>query len=137
MYYALEQPTGARLLTAEDEELAVPVTLRYTSDDPLAVHFVFPPWISLDGEEVTWTFARTLLQEGLDEPAGVGNVHVRPSGPARTAVEFRAREGVAVVLFETPSLRRFLLRTYAVAEPGEEPVEPALERGLAAVLDGV
>ncbi|MEU6379998.1 SsgA family sporulation/cell division regulator [Streptomyces sp. NPDC046909] len=137
MYFALEQPTGARLLTADDEELSVPVTLRYTSADPLAVHFVFPPWISLDGDEVTWTFARGLLEEGIGCAAGVGNVHVRPSGTGRTAVEFRAPEGVAVVLFETLALHRFLLRSYEVTEPGGEPLEPALERGLADLLGSV
>ncbi|MEU6141539.1 SsgA family sporulation/cell division regulator [Streptomyces sp. NPDC047081] len=137
MPVTLEQPTGARLLTPDHEELAVPVTLRYTSGDPLAVHFVFPAWISLDDEEVTWTFARTLLEEGLGTPAGLGTVHVRPCGPARTAVEFRAREGVAVILFETAALHRFLVRSYEVTEPGAEPVEPALDRGLAAMLDGV
>jgi hypothetical protein len=137
MYFALEQPTGARLLTEDDDELSVPVTLRYTSDDPLAVHFVFPPWISLDGEEVTWTFARALLEEGLGSPAGLGNVHVRPSGSSRTAVEFRALEGVAVVLFEATALHRFLIRSYEVTEPGGEPVGSALDRGLASLLGGV
>lgn len=87
MYIALEQPTGARLLTPDHEELAVPVTLRYASDDPLAVHLVFPAWISFDGEEVTWTFARGLLEEGLGNAAGVGSVRVRPYGSSRTVVE--------------------------------------------------
>ncbi|MDN3024797.1 SsgA family sporulation/cell division regulator [Streptomyces sp. S.PB5] len=137
MYFALEQPTGAHLLTADDEELSVPVTLRYASDDPLAVHFIFPAWISLDEEEVIWTFARGLLEEGLGHPSGLGNVHVRPFGPSRTAVEFRAPEGAAVVLFETTSLYRFLLRSYEVTEPGGEPVGHALDQGLASLLGGV
>ena len=91
MYIALEQPVGAHLLTPDHEELAVPVTLRYTSDDALAVHFVFPAWISLDEEEVTWTFARALLEEGLDAPAGLGTVHLRPHGPTDTLLEFGIR----------------------------------------------
>lgn len=137
MSITLEQTLGAQLLTADDEELAVTVTLRHTSADPFAVHFVFPAWISLDGEEVTWTFARGLLEEGLGSPAGLGNVHVRPAGPTRTAVEFRGAEGVALLLFDTTALHRFLLRSYAVTEPGSEPLGPALERGLAWLLDGV
>ncbi|MFJ3665761.1 SsgA family sporulation/cell division regulator [Streptomyces sp. NPDC090106] len=136
-HLTLEQPTGARLLTADDEELAVTVTLRYTADDPLAVHFDFPAWISLDGEELTWTFARGLLEEGVGSPAGLGNVHVGPYDRTRTAVEFRAPEGVAMILFETAALHRYLLRTYRVTEPGDEPTQPALERGLAELLGGV
>ncbi|WP_406439285.1 SsgA family sporulation/cell division regulator [Streptomyces sp. NBC_00631] len=114
MPITLEQPTGARLLTADEQEVAVPATLRYTSADPRAVHFVFPPWISLDGEEVTWTFARALLEEGLATPAAVGNVHVRPYGPSRTVVELRAQEGVAAIAFPTSALTRFLLSSLRV-----------------------
>jgi len=130
----LEQTTGARLLTPDDDELALTVTLRYVGADPLAVHFVFPPWISLDGEEVTWTFARALLEEGLGTPAGLGTVHIRPADPSHTAVEFRTPVGVAVVLFHTPVLRRFLMRSYEITEPGGEPLEPALDRDLAAMF---
>ncbi|MEU5311112.1 SsgA family sporulation/cell division regulator [Streptomyces sp. NPDC021562] len=114
MSITVEQPTGARLLTADEQEVAVPATLRYTSADPQAVHFVFPPWISLDGEEVTWTFARALLQEGLAAPAALGNVQVRPYGTARTVVELRAEEGVAAVTFPTSALTRFLLSALRV-----------------------
>ncbi|MGW2519445.1 SsgA family sporulation/cell division regulator [Streptomyces sp. NPDC001617] len=134
MPITVEQTTGARLLTPDDDELALTVTLRYTCADPLAVHFVFPAWISLDGEEVTWTFARSLLEEGLGTPAGLGTVHIRPAGPSQTFVEFRTPVGVAVVLFETSALRRFLLRSYEITEPGGEPLEPALDRGLAAMF---
>ncbi|WP_405870231.1 MULTISPECIES: SsgA family sporulation/cell division regulator [unclassified Streptomyces] len=134
MYIALEQPTGAHLLTPDHDELAVPVTLRYASDDPLAVHLVFPAWISFDGEEVTWTFARGLLEEGLGNPAGLGNVHVRPCGLTHTIVELRAPEGIAAVLFDSTDLHRFLLRSYEVTEPGGEPLEPALDQGLATLF---
>ena len=137
MYIALEQPTGAHLLTPDQDEMAVPVTLRYTSDDPLAVHFVFPAWISLDGEEVIWTFARSLLEEGLGGPAGLGTVRLRPYGPSHTVVELHAAEGTAAVSFPTAALRRFLFRSYTVAEPGGEPVEPALDRDLASLFGGV
>ncbi|RPF35475.1 sporulation and cell division protein SsgA [Streptomyces sp. TLI_185] len=137
VYIALEQPTGAHLLTPDHDELAVPVTLRYLSDDPLAVHFVFPAWISLDEEEVTWTFARSLLEEGLGTPAGLGTVRLRPHGPSHTVVELHAPQGIAAVRFETTALHRFLLRSYTVTEPGGEPLEPALDRGLASLFGAV
>ncbi|MGY6024970.1 SsgA family sporulation/cell division regulator [Streptomyces spinosirectus] len=135
MYIALEQPTGAHLLTPDDAEVAVPVTLRYTSVDPLAVHLVFPAWISLDDEEVTWTFARNLLEEGLGGPAGLGAVRLRPQGPSHTVVELHTPEGTAAVRFETRALRRFLTRSYEVTEPCGEPPQPSLERGLAPLCD--
>ncbi|EFH28317.1 MULTISPECIES: SsgA family sporulation/cell division regulator, partial [Streptomyces] len=75
-----EQPARARLITAENQELPVPATLRYRSTDPLAVCVDFPPEVSLDGQGVTWTFARALLEEGLRGPAGGGDVHIWPCG---------------------------------------------------------
>jgi hypothetical protein len=134
VYIALEQPTGAHLLTPDDAEVAVPVTLRYTSDDPLAVHLVFPAWISLDDEEVTWTFARSLLGEGLAGPAGLGTVRLSPHGPSHTVVELHTPDGTAAVRFETRALHRFLTRSYEVTERGGEPARPALDRGVASLF---
>ena len=133
MHITLEQPTGARLVT-QNQELAVPVTLRYTSDDPLAVHLVFPGCVTFDGERVAWTFARTLLEGGMGAPSGVGSVHIWPCGPSHTVVELHAAQGVAMLRFETAVLRRFLHRSYTVTEPGAEFPGHALDQGLAALL---
>lgn len=134
MNITVEQPIGARLVTSDDRERALPATLRYTSADPLAVHIDFPAHVSLDGTDVTWTFARALLEEGLDAPAGVGSVHIWPCGPGRTFVEFHAPQGVAMIWFSTPVLRRFLLRTYTVVEPGNEAVGVVLDQGLTSLF---
>jgi hypothetical protein len=128
MHVTLQQPTGARLITATDQELAIPATLRYTSADPPAVH--------IDGEAATWTFARVLLGEGLRAPAGIGTVRVRPAGSAHTRVEFHAPQGVAVLSFTTADLTRFLARTYTVVAPDEETVGAELDQGLVALFGG-
>jgi hypothetical protein len=134
VHITIEQPTGARLVT-RDQELAVPVTLRHSSDDPLAVEFVFPGCVTIDGDRVAWTFARTLLEEGLGAPAGVGSVHIWPCGPSHTIVELHAAQGVAMLRFETAVLRRFLHRSYTVTAPDTEFPGQVLEEGLAALLD--
>ncbi|MFB7599219.1 SsgA family sporulation/cell division regulator [Streptomyces sp. NPDC056160] len=133
----LEQSARARLITADGQELIVPATLRYASADPLAVHLDFPPEASLDGAEVTWTFSRTLLEEGLGQQAGTGDVHFWPCGGSRTAIELHSRSGMALLQFDTPALRRFLLRTYAVVAPGQEDVGAAVDRGLNALFGTV
>ena len=137
MEIILEQPAPARLITADEQELPVPAVLRYASGDPLAVHLDFPPEVSLDGEDVTWTFARSLLEEGLGGPAGNGDVRVWPCGRARTALELHSPSGLALLRFDTPALRRFLLRTYAVVAPGREDVAMAVAHGLCTLFDGV
>ncbi|GGV41796.1 hypothetical protein GCM10010277_30720 [Streptomyces longisporoflavus] len=132
----LEQPARARLITPEGRERALPVTLRYASADPLAVQITFPSEASLDGAEVTWIFARRLLEEGLRAPAGGGDVQIWPCGRARAVIEFHAPQGVALVQFDRAVLRRFLARTYAVVEAGREGEGLGLDRDLARLLGG-
>ncbi|NEA62838.1 SsgA family sporulation/cell division regulator [Streptomyces sp. SID12488] len=137
MYRTLEQSARARLITPGYQELPLAVTLRYDSADPLAVHIDFPVDVSVDGEGVTWTFSRTLLGEGLDNPAGIGEVHLWPCGPTRTVVELHSPHGLAVVRFRTAQLQRFLHRSYSVVAPGMEDLGPMVEQGLALLLGGV
>ena len=132
-----EQPARASLITAENQELPVPATLRYRSTDPLAVCVDFPPEVCLDGQGATWTFARALLEEGLRGPAGGGDVHLWPCGGGITVVEFHSPYGLALLQFDTPTLRRFLLRTYAVVGEGQEDLGEAVEQGLSALFGSV
>ncbi|MEV8316430.1 SsgA family sporulation/cell division regulator [Streptomyces sp. NPDC059900] len=130
----LDHPARARLITPEGRERALPVTLRYASADPLAVQIAFPPEASLDGAEVTWIFARRLLEEGLRAPAGGGDVQIWPCGRARTVLEFHAPQGVALVQFDRAVLRRFLARTYALVGVAREAGGLGLERDLDRLL---
>lgn len=136
-HVTVQQSAQARLITAEEQELPITATLRYTSADPLAVHLDFPPEAALQGEAVTWTFGRTLLDEGLSGPAGGGDVQIWPCGRERTVVEFHSPMGLALLQFETAALHRFLLRSYAVVAPGSEDVGAAVDRGLDALLGNV
>ena len=111
MDITLEQPARARL-----DHRGGPGAARArhacatTPTDPLAVHVDFPPEVSLDGQGVTWTFARALLEEGVAaRPAAVTCTSGRAAGT--TVVEFHSPYGLALLQFDTPALRRFLLRT--------------------------
>ncbi|MFJ9904683.1 SsgA family sporulation/cell division regulator [Streptomyces sp. NPDC101152] len=137
MDITLEQPARGRLITSDEQELPVPTTLRYVSTDPLAVHLDFPPESSLDGTDVTWTFGRALLAEGLRGPAGDGDVHIWPCGRARTVLELHSPYGLALLQFDAAALHRFLLRTYAVVAAGEEDLDEAVERGLSSLFGNV
>jgi hypothetical protein len=137
MDISVEQPAHARLVTAEDQEIPVSATLRYTAEDPLAVFVDFPAEAALEGEEVTWTFARSLLDQGLCTPAGRGDVQIWPCGRTRTVLEFHSPHGLALLQFPASTLRRFLLRTYEVVAPGQEDVAGVVERGLSALFGGV
>ena len=137
MRLALAQPVRARLVTPDYPELPIRATLRYCAAEPFAVYVDFPAHVSDDGHGVTWTFARSLLEEGLDGAAGIGDVRIAPCGRSRTVLEFHAPHGMAAIRFGTASLRRFLQRSYAVVEPGSEDLGPELDHGLMSLLDGV
>ncbi|MFC8450752.1 SsgA family sporulation/cell division regulator [Kitasatospora sp. NPDC057223] len=146
---AVEQVVQARLIISTQRSVPMRVTLRYRVVDPLAVRMAFPAEYSLDevppdgapdgsvqgaGHEVEWVFARQLLAAGLDGPAGIGDVHIRPALAARTVVELRAAEGVALLQFDCPELRRFLWRSFLVVAEGEEHQYLDADRALAELL---
>ncbi|MFJ8631726.1 SsgA family sporulation/cell division regulator [Streptomyces sp. NPDC093568] len=139
MRLVLAQPVRARLVSPDHPALSVRPTLRYDVTEPFAVHIDFPAHVSADEHGVTWTFARSLLEEGLAGAAGIGDVRIRPCARSRsrTVIEFRAPQSTATVRLGTAALRRFLQRSYAVVEPGREDLGPVLDHGLMSLLDGV
>ncbi|WP_137992269.1 SsgA family sporulation/cell division regulator [Streptomyces vilmorinianum] len=135
MSTVIEQAVQARLVAAAPRMETVPATLRYDREDPFAVSMAFPPPATLEGVEVSWAFSRELLAQGVDGPAGVGDVRVRPYGYDRTVVEFHAPEGVAVVHIRTAELRRFLKRSQSLVPAGREHQYLDWDQDLAALLD--
>ncbi|MFJ3582538.1 SsgA family sporulation/cell division regulator [Streptomyces sp. NPDC090127] len=136
MSTVIEQAVQARLVASAPRMETVPATLRYDREDPFAVSMAFPPPATLEGVEVSWAFSRELLAQGVDGPAGLGDVRVRPYGYDRTVVEFHAPEGVAVVHVRTSELRRFLQRSQHLVPTGREHQYLDWDGDLAQLLDG-
>ncbi|MGW0363901.1 SsgA family sporulation/cell division regulator [Streptomyces sp. NPDC002990] len=134
MITVIEQAVQARLIAAAPKVETVPVTLGYDRADPFAVRMAFPAPATLEGVEVSWTFARELLESGLDRPSGDGDVRVRPYDGDRTTIEFHAPEGVAIVLMATAELYRFLERASTVVPPGLEHLYLDMDHSLAELL---
>ncbi|MEU4118146.1 SsgA family sporulation/cell division regulator [Kitasatospora sp. NPDC028055] len=141
MYSAVEETVQARLILSPQRSARLRVVLSYLPEDPYAVRMAFPAEFSLDGpaderagEDIVWVFARQLLSAGLELPAGVGDVHVRPTLDRRTMVELRAPEGTALLRFDTGDLRRFLWRSRLLVPEGEEHLHLDADRALAQLL---
>ncbi|MGW8374523.1 SsgA family sporulation/cell division regulator [Streptomyces sp. ODS28] len=133
----IDHAVQARLIVQSPEARELTAALRYDAGDPFAVRIVFPSDASLDGTEVTWTFARELLDAGLRGPAGHGDVRIWPAGLGKSVVELHSSEGVAVLEFQGSDLREFLRCSY-----GEVPADQAVSQldvdaGLEALLRGV
>ncbi|MEU5432720.1 SsgA family sporulation/cell division regulator [Streptomyces sp. NPDC020719] len=120
MSTVIEQAVEARLIASDPRVQIVPATLGYDREDPFAVRMIFPAPATLEGVEVSWAFARELLETGLETSAGIGDVRVRPYGFDRTVLEFHAAEGTAMVHIRTSELRRFLKRTQLLVPVGQE-----------------
>jgi Streptomyces sporulation and cell division protein, SsgA len=119
---AVEVETSLRLLVPDATALPVRASLRYDPDDPYAVHVLFHAE-SAGGEPVSWSFARELLVSGLDEPAGIGDVRVRPCATPRgdlVALALSSPDGNAVFEVRRSVLVRFLRRTYVAVPLGRE-----------------
>ncbi|MDH6126675.1 SsgA family sporulation/cell division regulator [Kitasatospora sp. GP82] len=154
MSAAVEQAAQARLIVSTHRTALLAVTLRYFTEDPLAIRMTFPAEYALEeaGPEPTpapfaeepdspqpppgveWVFARQLLAAGLDLPSGLGDVHVRPALGLRTMVELRAPEGVALLQFAERDLRRFLWRSYLAVPKDQELRHLDPDRALAELL---
>ncbi|MFE2557259.1 SsgA family sporulation/cell division regulator [Streptomyces sp. NPDC059352] len=108
---AIDDHAKGRIISDAPLSRPVPVALRYDPGrSPAIVRFVFPG-------DIEWSFPRSLLETGLRTPTRRGDVEVWPCGRVQTVVEFHAKDGVAVVQFDTAALLRFLRHTYATGTP--------------------
>lgn len=109
-----------RLVVPGSTSLPVRAEVRYEHTDPYAVHVAFHTG---GAEVVEWTFARSLLTDGVTRPVGEGDVQVWPShvnGNSVVCLALSSPSGRA--LFEVPlaELVEFLTRSYAVVPTGGE-----------------
>lgn len=108
-----------RLVGTGDSSLAVPVELRYDSNDPYAVHATF----RTGDDHVSWVFARELLADGLRYPCGDGDVRVWPARERGRGVVFvglSSPDGAALLEAPARSLLAFLEQTYTAVPHGTE-----------------
>jgi sporulation and cell division protein SsgA len=94
--------------------------LSYVGSEPFAVNIAFR---TDRGQWVEWTFARDLLVTGLSQPAGIGDVRVRPDLAADENVlllEIESPDGYALVEIEREDIERFVDASAAVVPFGME-----------------
>jgi hypothetical protein len=123
-----------RLVVPGNPSLPVMAELSYDHSDPYAIRVAF----HTGGTDVVeWTFARSLLTDGVTHPVGEGDVQVWPShskGKPVVCLSLSSPSGRA--LFEAPlsSLVEFLTKTYAIVPTGMESDYVDVEAGLALLL---
>ena len=140
------QPPGPLTTPGVDREMTVelaiptrgigrvPVILRYDLADPYAVVAMFR---RSSGEVIRWVFARDLLAQGLGEPAGVGDVRLRPfraGAEAGVCIVLSSPDGEVVVRAAAGGLAEFLRATYLLCPAGTEGDHLDVDHELRALL---
>ncbi|MBD0673933.1 SsgA family sporulation/cell division regulator [Streptomyces sp. CBMA156] len=128
----LELKTHMSLMADLDLPLWVPVRLYYQSTDPYAVHCSF--YVTPD-HVVQWMFARDLLDQGLTEPTGTGDVKITPIDQSRRfSIELESPAGYARLEGPAASVRAWLAKTFEVVPAGRETERIDIDSFLAEVL---
>lgn len=111
------------------------VVLGYRRNDPYAVTMTF-----LTGSgDLTWTFGRDLLVDGVNLPTGQGDVHVAPSiasnGRAGVHIELSSPDGHLVLQARADDVNDFITRSTEVVPVGSESVQVEVDSLIAQLLD--
>ena len=123
-----------RLVVPGSPSLPVTAEMGYDREDPYAVRVAFHTGAS---DVVEWTFARSLLTDGVTHPVGEGDVQVWPShSGGRPVVCLSLSSPSGRALFEAPlsDLVEFLTKSYAVVPTGSESEHVDVEAELALLL---
>jgi hypothetical protein len=130
----LTQRVTAAVRTVDGFAVPVPAELSYDSSDPYAVTISF----QLGEGPVPWIFARDLLDSGLREPTGDGDVHVwscvNEEGLDVVTVELCSLDGDALVELPSRDTAAFVRRMHAVVAPGAESAHLDLDGIVVALL---
>ncbi|MEU3370689.1 SsgA family sporulation/cell division regulator [Streptomyces sp. NPDC006711] len=120
MHESVQAEVMMKFLVSEELAFRIPVELTYEAADPYAVRMTF----HLPGDApVTWTFGRELLLDGINEPAGDGDVRIEPSEPDELCdVHIKLQVGADRALFRAgvAPLVAFLDRTDKLVPLGQE-----------------
>jgi hypothetical protein len=110
----------AELVALYDGTTPVRSRWSFRADQPFTVTAAF----QTDRDRwVEWVFSRELLVEGLDGPAGVGDVRMRPEaerGLTMLVVEIESPEGYAKLELDHDGVAEFLTGTEQLVPLGEE-----------------
>ena len=115
---------GLSLMVPEHGAVPLVASVDYCADDPYAIKMAFH--VGTD-EPVEWIFARELLAEGLESPAGEGDVKVWPEAVAEDAenpdilnIALSSPFGEAHFEVSLSSVAEFLKSSYRIIPAGSE-----------------
>jgi hypothetical protein len=121
----LRRPITFELLGHRNGTVSVPVTMVWSSDDPLAIKLRIK---ASRRRVIVWIVARDLLADGLLFSAGVGDVRVQPyeDHPEWMLLTLDSPDGRADLLVPVDALGGFLADTFGEVPAGAETIPDEL-----------
>lgn len=112
-----------------------PVVTRwtYSAEDPFAVTLAVR---TRHDRWVEWLVARDLVVEGLDGPAGIGDIRMSPQhvqGYDVVEIEIRSTDGRAVLEVDRDLLRHFVEASIEVVALGDEATRMDVDGAIAKI----
>ena len=117
---SVDTELSARILQPGSGSWAARILLRYDPMDPYAVAMT----VHVRGQDgVTWLFGRELLNEGLRQSCGLGDVSIAPCPQAPSAllhVTLRDDASNAVLELRAAPVNEFMRMTHQLVPAGSE-----------------
>lgn len=110
----------SQFVLLNDSTTPVLSRMSFHVDEPFAVTVAFR---TERGRWIEWTFARDLLVTGLTEPAGIGDVRVRPDlseDEETLTLEIESPDGYATFELEREDVENFVNMTIELVPLGAE-----------------
>lgn len=110
----------SQFVLLNDSTTPVLSRMSFHADEPFAVTVAFR---TERGRWIEWTFARDLLVTGLTEPAGIGDVRVRPDlseDDEMLTLEIESPDGYAAFELEREDVESFVQATLELVPLGTE-----------------
>ena len=122
-----------RMVVDSDRTVEVPCSLEYRAEEPYAISATFRTGTT----DIEWMFARDLLLEGLQRPAGEGDVVIWPEhhGAAPLILlALNSPSGQAVLECDRAHVEHFMRRTFQIVPLGDEGATLDIDGTIAAIL---
>lgn len=110
----------SQFVLLNDSTTPVLSRMSFHTNEPFAVTVAFRSEL---GRWIEWTFARDLLVTGLTEPAGIGDVRVRPDlsqDDEMLTLEIESPDGYAAFELEREDIESFVQATLDLVPIGSE-----------------
>lgn len=111
-----------QLVVSHEMSLSMSMRLQYEPSDPYAVRAAFA--VVGSDETVEWIIGRDLLADGLEGPAGEGDIRVWPAEERDVSdlyILLSPPDGTALLKAPAREIKTFLQETEAVVPRGAEP----------------